>query len=320
MIFIIVALVVLIGGMVFAATQVDTRNQSRATRRKTIRIASIVLAIVIATFSAIAIVPSGYTGLRTVFGVVNEDETVRGFSLVVPVVENIVLVDNRQQPVEVKDQIWSESSEQTAVYAAGVVVTYTISPEYSAWIYTHVRNYEHNLISTEMVASAIKVATRSTETKLVTSREVIEPKVLAALQENVNARYGEGAVTINAVVIADMDFEEAYIQAISSRQQAIVQQEQQAIQNQTAIERAEADARVKQTAADADAYAITAQANAEAEANERLSETINANILEYNQIQAWNGQLPMVSGSNSIPIIDFAAGTGTTIGGPNSVG
>lgn len=319
MLFIIIGIVVLIGGFIFAATQVDTRTKNHAPRRRAIRIASVVLALVIAAFSAIAIVPSGYTGLRTVFGVVNEDETVHGFSFVKPVVENIVLVDNRQQPVEVKDQIWSESSEQTAVYAAGVVVTYTISPESSAWIYTHVRDYEHNLISQEMVASAIKVATRSTETKLVTSREVIEPKVLAALQESVDTRYGEGTVAINAVVIADMDFEDAYIQAISSRQQAIVQQEQQAIQNQTAIEKAETDARVKQTAADAEAYAITAKAEAEASANERLSETITSNILEYNEIEAWDGKLPTVMG-DSLPIIGFDSGAGTTIAGPNTVG
>ena len=320
MLFIIIALVILIGGLILASLYRDSKYEDHSRFRIAVRTTAIILALVIGSFSAIAIVPSGYTGLRTVFGVVNEDSLVQGFSFIIPVAEHIVLIDNRQQPVEVKDQIWSESLSQTAVYASGVVATYTITPAASAWVYTNVRDYEHNLISKEMISSAVKIATRSTKTEDVTSREVVEPKVLQALQEDVDERYGEGSIIINAVVIADMDFEEEYSKSISERQQALIAQEQQSIRNQTAIEKAESDAKVKRTTADAEAYSITTKAKAEAEANTELGKTISSNILEYNEIQAWDGKLPYVIDGDTIPIISFDSGVGTSIAGPNTIG
>lgn len=61
----------------------------------------------------------------------------------------------------------------------------------------------------------------------------------------------------------------------------------------------------EQRVASAEADAIKARADAEAEANKKINESITNELIDYNRIQSWNGQLPnvMTSGSDNI-IVD----------------
>lgn len=292
-------------------------------KKKWILIPMVIVIAAVLFVSSFSIIPSGYTGLRSTYGVVSETPLSNGYRFVRPIIDEVIIVDNRQQNMTLKDRVWSESSEQTTVYAEGTTITYSIAPESSVWIYTHVQNYKENLITSEMVQSAIKSATRATPTVKVTSREVIEPKVQSMLQADVDARYSEGAVVIHKVVITNMDFEDSYNQAIAQRQQAIVTQEYQAIQNETAIAQTEAAAKQRQLqadaeayaaqqAADAEAYAILAKAEAEAEANTKINASLTQDLINYVQVQTWNGNLPTTylgADSGALPIINIPTNT-----------
>ena len=50
--------------------------------------------------------------------------------------------------------------------------------------------------------------------------------------------------------------------------------------------------------AEADAETIKIKAEAEAQANKVLSESITTNVIEYNKIEKWNGELPQVTGGS----------------------
>ena len=67
---------------------------------------------------------------------------------------------------------------------------------------------------------------------------------------------------------------------------------------------AQAQADVQKIEADAEAYAIRAKADAEAEANKKLNASLTVDLIEYNKILHWNGQLPTITGG-STPIINF---------------
>lgn len=173
--------------------------------------------------SSFVIVPSGFTGVKTVFGLIDETPLPKGFNPIAPFVTDVQLVNNKYQIFTENDQVWSESSEQTSVYAQGTEITYQINADKSAWVYANVNDYENTLLTKRIVDDAIKTGTRAIDTLHVTARDIVCPSIKAALQETVDSLYGPGVLTIHNVAIADMDFEPEYNDAIRERQTAIVE-------------------------------------------------------------------------------------------------
>ena len=77
--------------------------------------------------------------------------------------------------------------------------------------------------------------------------------------------------------------------------------ETQAIENKKNIEKAEADAKVKQTTAEA-----------EAKANEILEKSLSKNVLTSKMLDKWNGELPKAMGGDSGMIFDVSSLFGNT--------
>ena len=285
-------------------------------------ILAVVAVLLLATFfSSFTIIDSGYTGVRTTFGQIDEEVVPNGFVWKVPFIQSIQRVNNKQQEITFEDQVWGETSERTVVYMADVTVTYRINPEYSAWLYANVSDYKQNALPQTLVASALKESMVQLTSAEVTNRGLIEPLCVRNLQNAINTKYGgEQVITIVSVNINDMDFEASYNEAIAAKQVAQMEYEKQQIANQTAIEaanaaaeqkrvaaQAEADAKV--IAADAEAQAILAKANAEAEANRKIAASLTDALIEYEKISKWDGDLPMVTGSDgTIVSIDDSNG------------
>lgn len=267
-------------------------------------VAIIAFFVIILLLASFKIVPTGYTGVRVRFGQISANTIPSGINFKIPFVDTIKLVNNKQQEVTVNGQIWSETSERTALYYDGVTITYQISSGKSAWILANVTNYEDTLISSSLVSSAVKSASKQLSSIDATNRGIIEPAICKALQESVNGKYGEDTLTIIKVVINDAEFEESYNNVIAEKQSAQIEYEKQQIENKKAIEKAEADATVKKTQAQAEADALLIEAQAEADANALLENSLTPNVLKNNMIEKWNGELPMVEGADQ-PIIDL---------------
>ena len=124
------------------------------------------------------------------------------------------------------------------------------------------------------------------------------------LADSVTQKYGEGIVYVHKVVINDMDFEEAYNEAI--RQKSIAQQKAQTqeIENAAAVAKAEADKKVAVTNAEAEAEKTAIKAEAQAEANRKIAESLSDTLIEYQKIEKWDGKLPTVTGGSALVGID----------------
>ncbi len=250
--------------------------------------------------SSFVIIPTGYTGVRTTFGQIDSVTVQNGFNWKIPFVQSIKRVNNKQQDIAFEDKVWSETSNRTAIYYEGIVVTYQINPEKSAWIYANVADYKKALINSGIVASSVKASSKALSDTDATNRSIIEPLVAENLQKSLDEKYGENVVCINKVIINNSDFEDAYNQAIADKQNAQLAAEKQKIENQKAIDKAEADAKVKKTTAEADAEAKLISAQADAKANKLLNDSISDNIIKEDWIKKWNGQLPQyVAGEES---------------------
>ena len=269
----------------------------------------IALIVLIVALSSFTVIPTGYTGVRTTFGQIDPNPVPNGINMKLPFVQKIEKVNNKQQDVSFDGKVWSETSERTAIFYDAVTVTYQINPESSAWIYANIANYKDALVNQGIVSSAIKASSKGLSDTDATNRSIIEPLVIENLQKSLNQKYGENVVTVTKVIIGNADFEDGYNQAIAAKQQAQLEAERQKIENQRAIEKAEADAQVRKTNAEAEANAKLVSAQAEAEANQLLEKSLTDQILRESWIEKWNGQLPQyMSGDDGSVLIGFGGG------------
>lgn len=288
----IVGALLITAGIIFAAV----KSFGKKKLSPALLIVGIVALVGAMSFS---IVPTGYTGVRTTFGQISKNTVPQGFNLKVPLVQNIKLVNNKQQDVKITSQIWGETTEKTPVYANDIVVTYQISNKASAWIFRNISNTK-DLISDSLVASATKSAMVELKASEVTNRTKIEPLVKEKLVKSINEKYGEDRISILKVVVNQMDFEEDYNKAIAEKSIAQQTKEKQAIENETAVAKAEADKKVAVTNAEAKADATRIAAEAEAEANEKIKNSLNDQIIKSKFYDKWDGKLPEAMGSDTV--------------------
>ena len=211
------------------------------------------------------IIPTGYTGVKTTFGQIDETPVKNGFNLKMPFIQSIEKVNNKQQDIIFKDKVWSETESRTAIFYENITVTYQIDPQYSAWIYANVTDYKSSLISSSLVASSIKSSSKILSDSDATNRAVIEPLCKENLQKSLDDKYGAKVIVINKVIIDNTDFEASYTKAIAAKQKAQLEAETQQIENEKAIKKAEADAEVMRTKAQAKADARLIEAKSEAD-------------------------------------------------------
>ncbi|MFE1747647.1 prohibitin family protein [Coleofasciculus sp. H7-2] len=95
----------------------------------------------------------------------------------------------------------------------------------------------------------------------------------------------------------------------ASLQQALdtkIQAQQAAEQQNYAYEQAKIKAQQVKVEAQGEAEAIKVRAKAQAEANQLLSRSITADLIRYEQMQKWDGKLPVFSGNGIIPMLNGA--------------
>lgn len=254
--------------------------------------------------ASIVIIPTGYTGVRTTLGQIDEKPVATGFNMKIPFVQSVKKVNNKQQEyISNEDtQFWAETKARTAVYYQNVTVTYTINPEYSAWIYANISNYKDTLITESLIGSALKTASKTLADEEATSRGVIEKLTAEELQKSLNEKYQNEVVKINKITIANADFDETYTNAIAQKQAAQLAYEKQAIENKKAIEKAEAEAEAKKIKAQGNADAAIIAAEGEKKANDTLNASLNDTIIKNKAVDKWNGELPKVTNGGGVLI------------------
>lgn len=269
--------------------------------------------VVVALFScSFSFVPTGYVGIRTYCGQIADKSTKNGLNWHLPIMEKIYNVNCKQLEKDFGNlQIWSETSERTEVYCENVVVDYQINAEYAAWIWQNVEEWDANLVKQTSVESGVKAATKLFNDIDVTDRAKIEGAVKDAIQNSLNTKYGNQIVNIVSVTIGNINFSDAYNEAIEKKAQTKLAAETSEYANQQVTKQveaeakqkkiqAEADAEAKKIRAEADAEALRIQAEAEAEANKKIAESLTPELIEKEKIDKWDGRLPTISGGSSI--------------------
>lgn len=255
-----------------------------------------------------ATVQAGHVGVVERFGQVRESTLQPGFHLT-SYFEHVRPVDIRTQRHNYQTEAFSSDIQQVGLTIA---VNENVSPEAAYKLYTTVgMNYLDNLLEPRLMENTKVVISKYTAESLIANREKLSSEVLVKMQADM-AQYG---IYVSAISIENIDFTDAYEAAIEAKQVATQEkqraktvQEQQTMETEQKAARAkieaQASADVAKINADAEAYAVKIQAEAQAEANKKINESLTTELINYNQVNRWDGKLPTVT-SDTIPILNF---------------
>ena len=292
------------------------QTQRRAPNKKLI--GGVALACVLVIAAAIlygtctSIVPTGYTGILTTFGRVADYTLDAGFHLKSPF-QKVTLMDNREQKNSFKTEAFSSDIQQVNIVGS---INYNINKTTAMNLFKDVgTGYFNTLVSPRLLENMKAVFSKYTAEELISSRDQLSIQTREVLS-NEMSRYG---INIISVSIEDIDFADAFTDAVEAKQvaqqsklKAEIEQEQATMEAQQAAARkkiaAEAEANVQKINADAAAYAIRAEAEAKAEANKQIAESVTEDLIRYNEVSQWNGQLPTYvagEGTQTMPILNM---------------
>ena len=273
-------------------------------------IIGIIVAIVLIILSCASYVPTGYTGIVTTFGKVHENTLDAGINFHAPW-DNVIKMDNREQRLTFKLEAFSKDIQQVDVQGS---VNYNIDKTTAMNLYRDVgTEYSTILIGPRIQEDVKIVIAKYTAENLIENRQAMSD----AIYELLKAELAPKGINIISFAVENVDFTDAFESAVEAKQvatqekqKAKTQQEQQTMEEEQKAERAriaaQAQADVQKIEADAEAYAIRAKAEADAEANKKLNASLTTDLIEYNKILHWNGQLPTITGGGT-PIINFGA-------------
>lgn len=255
-----------------------------------------------------ATVQAGHVGVVERFGKVRESTLQPGFHLT-SYFEHVRPVDIRTQRHNYVTEAFSSDIQQVGLTIA---VNENISPEAAYKLYTTVgMNYLENLLEPRLMENAKVVISKYTAESLIANREKLSSEVLIKMQGDM-AQYG---IIVTAISIENIDFTDQYEAAIEAKQvatqekqKAQTEQERMTMEETQQAERkriaAQAAADVQKINAEAEAYAVKIQAEAQAEANKKISESLTNELINYNQVNRWDGKLPTVT-SDATPILNL---------------
>ena len=281
-------------------------------------IAAAALVLLVAV-TCTATVQTGYTGIVTTFGKVEDITLEAGFHFKTPF-QKIITMDNREQKDSFTTEAFSSDIQQVNIIGS---INYAINKSTAMNLFKEVgTDYFNKLVYPRMLEITKGVFSKYTAENLVANRQ----RLSEAIREGLHSELDQYGINVISVSIENLDFTDAFTDAVEAKQvaaqkklQAEIEQGQMTMESQQQAERkrinAEAEANVARINADADAYALQVRSEAEAEANKKIAESLTENLIRFNEIKAWDGKLPTYmagEGTATMPILNLEHNTEET--------
>ena len=246
---------------------------------KYVLLAIIVIFLIITFFNSFKTIPTGFVGVKTRFGQVQDTMLNEGLNLKIPFIEKIVLMDCRTQKTEYTMEASSKDLQKISNYK--IAINYNITKDTANQLYKSVGVDYKNIIVEPAIQSVMKDSVANfTAEELITKRNEVSEFALNKLSPKLQ----ENGITLTSLNILDLAFSNEFDTAVEQKQ--IVEQETQKAQYE--LEKARVENQKKIENAQADAEVMAAQ-NAQITDNYlKLKEIENQKAM----IEKWNGQLP----------------------------
>lgn len=257
---------------------------------KYVLLALIVIFLIITFFNSFKTIPTGFVGVKTRFGQVQDTMLNEGLNLKVPFIEKIVLMDCRTQKTEYTMEASSKDLQKISNFK--IAINYNITNDTANKLYRSVGVDYKAIIVEPAIQEAMKATVANyTAEELITKRNEVSEFALNKLSPKLQ----ENGITLTSLNILDLSFSEEFDKAVENKQ--IVEQQTQ--QAQYELEKARVENQKKIENAQADAEVMAAQ-NAQITDNYlRLKEIENQKAM----IEKWSGNLPNTLLSDDISSI-----------------
>lgn len=293
------------------------QNGEKEWKLRPAQLLALAVLIVSVLLSSVTVVPTGYTGILTTFGHVENRTIGAGAHLILPW-QNVVKMDNRTQKVQIQTEAFSSDIQQVDLVLS---VNYCIDQSTAQELYRSVGiNYYENVMYPRILENTKAVFSRFTAENLIARRNSLSDSIAADTAGDLE-RYG---ITIVSIAIEDIDFTDAFTTAVEAKQVAAqnkltaeTEQAQKTMEAEANAKRqviaANAEAEKSVIAANAELEVVKVQAEAalyagekEAEMNKRISESLTEGLIRYYWIKQWDGKLPStVLGDGASYMIDL---------------
>ena len=266
---------------------------------------------------AFAVIPTGHTGILTTFGKVENTTLEAGLHFKMPY-QSIVVMDNRTQKEQLELKCFSSDIQEVSISYS---INYQIQKANAQKIYKSIGTDYYHVVMEPRIQEAVKsVISKYTAESLIEQREVLSAQITEILVKEL----GMYNIEVVNTAIEDMDFSDAFTQAVEDKQvaqqqllKAQTEQEQRTMEQRAEAERKEiaatAEAEISVIQAEAEKEVMRIQADAaeyagqkDAAINEALAKSLTDILIEYYEIQRWDGKLPdyYVTGVDSVsPIL-----------------
>jgi len=194
-----------------------------------------------------------------------------------------------------------------------VVIQYQVIKEEAALLYQDWGGADINFVQDQVVRqytrSQVPVVASKYGWEEITSgkRDVINGEISKGLE----AEFAKRHMRLISFAVREVHLPQSLQTALDQKIQAQQQAEQQKYQLAQAQVKAEQDvaqatgqANALKAQAEGEAQATLTRAKAQAEANRQLAQSLTPELIRYQQLQRWDGKLPVFSGGNATPLID----------------
>lgn len=260
-------------------------------------------------------VPAGYVAVQyNANGGVKQEVLTQGWHVTSPTVKTTKYTVGIEQSYltsgengdSKNDESFSASSSEGKAMNIDLTFTYQYQPENVVNVFNKFKgqsgkDVRDSFIKPNIISWVKEVVARYKVSDILGEKRA---DVNIALTDYLAQKFEPYGISISNVSLINISVDEETQQAINAKITAQQNAETQSINNQTAIDKAEADAKVKLAEAQAEADAQLIKATAEAEANKKVSESLNGALLEKIKYERWSGNLPQVTGG-STPIINM---------------
>lgn len=197
--------------------------------------------------------------------------------------------DTKIQDFEIFTAAYSSDAQPMEI---AMTIQYQILSDKVVDIATHYGklNILQNRIESVAIERVKAVLSSYKAMDIIAKRASISAAVESTIKETIDAEY---YVNITTVVLDNIDFSDAFEQAVEDKMIA----EQAKLKADYENEKKVANAQAQIDIAKAEAEAKMIAAEAEATANDIVSKSITDKILEKNTIEKWDGKLPVVAGN-----------------------
>lgn len=242
--------------------------------KRGIRVATYIVIGIIVFFiflSSFTTIKSGEVGLRIRFGKIVDSSLNEGVNFKIPFIEKIKKVNIKVQKVELNTE---SSSKDLQTITTQLAVNYKVQGEMASNLYKTVGNsYEATILIPAIQESIKAVMSEYTAEQTITKRNEVSDKCLEEIQSKME-KYGIHIAEFN---IIDLDFSQAYSQAIEEKQVA----EQKVLTAKQELEKSKVEAEKR-----------IVEAEATNKANELLKQNVTDEVLLKQFIEKWDGKLP----------------------------